>query len=86
MLAILTEGLRRLKHLGHAKQARPELRHPCQQRPVNPAQSTARRRMPQCDGKLMTKKKVLGFKPAPRLEQVGDEHSKRVQHSKHRSQ
>jgi hypothetical protein len=26
----------------------------------------------------MTEKKVLGFKPVPRLEQVGGEHSKRV--------
>jgi hypothetical protein len=28
---------------------------------------------------------ALGFKPAPRLEQVGDEHSERVQDRKHRS-
>jgi hypothetical protein len=27
---------------------------------------------------LMAEKKVLGFKPVPRLEQVGGEHSKRV--------
>jgi hypothetical protein len=41
--------------------------------------------MLQCDGKLMTKEKALGFKPTPQPEQIGDEHSKRVQHSKHRS-
>ncbi len=34
--------------------------------------------MPQGDVELMTEKKVLGFKPIPRLEQVGGEHSKRV--------
>jgi hypothetical protein len=33
---------------------------------------------------MMTEKKVLGFKLPPRLEQVGDEHSKRVQNRKHR--
>jgi hypothetical protein len=27
----------------------------------------------------MAKKQVLGFKPPPRLEQVNDEHSERVQ-------
>jgi hypothetical protein len=32
----------------------------------------------------MTEKKVLGFKPAPRLEKVGDKHSERVQDLKHR--
>jgi hypothetical protein len=32
----------------------------------------------------MTEKKVLGFKLPPRLEQVGDEHSERVQDRKHR--
>jgi hypothetical protein len=32
--------------------------------------------MPQGDAELMTEKQVLGFKPAPRLEQGDDEHSK----------
>ena len=35
---------------------------------------------------LMPEKKVLGLKPAPRLEQVGNEHSERVQDRKHRTQ
>jgi hypothetical protein len=39
---------------------------------------------PHCDIQLMTEKQILGFKPAPRLEQVGDEHPKRVQERKHR--
>ncbi len=76
----------RLNHLGRAKQARPEPCHPYQQCPVNPAQSKTRRRMPQCDVDLMTEEKVLGLKPAPRLEQVGDEHSELVQDCKHRHQ
>jgi hypothetical protein len=42
------------------------------------------RRLPQSDVKLMTQKKVLGFKQAPRLEQIGDKHSERVQDRKHR--
>jgi hypothetical protein len=32
--------------------------------------------LPQGDADLMTEKQVLGFKPAPRLEQGDDEHSK----------
>jgi len=71
------DGLR-LNHLGRAKQARPEPCHPYQECPVNPAQSKTRRHTPQGDVELMTEKKVLGFKPVPRLEQVGGEHSKRV--------
>jgi hypothetical protein len=38
---------------------------------------------PQSDGELMTEKQILGFKPAPRLEQVSDEHSERVHDRKH---
>jgi hypothetical protein len=71
------DGLR-LNQMGRAKQARPEPCHPYQQCPVNPAQSKTRPHTPQGDVELMTEKKVLGFKPVPRLEQVGGEHSKRV--------
>ena len=69
----------RLDHLGHAKQAGPEPCHPYQQCPINPAQPKTRWRTPQNDIELMTEKKVLGFKPASRLEQVCNENSKRVQ-------
>jgi hypothetical protein len=31
-------------------------------------------------------KQIVSFKPAPRLEQVGDKHSERVQDCKHCSQ
>jgi hypothetical protein len=34
-------------------------------------------RAPQKDDELMTKEEVLDFKPASRLEQIGDMHSKR---------
>ncbi len=52
--------------------------HRDQQRPVTAAQSRTRRRTPQGDVELMAKKQVLGFQPAPRLEQVDHEHSERV--------
>jgi len=31
----------------------------------------------------MTKKEVLGFKPAPRLEQIGDDRPKHLENRKH---
>jgi hypothetical protein len=34
----------------------------------------------------MAEKQILSLKPTPRLEQVGDEHSKRVHDRKHRTQ
>jgi hypothetical protein len=34
----------------------------------------------------MAEKQILSLKPASRLEQVGDEHSKRAQDRKHRAQ
>ena len=34
----------------------------------------------------MAEKQILNLKPAPRLEQVGDKHAKRVEDRKHRSQ
>jgi hypothetical protein len=42
------------------------------------AQSKTRRCPPQSDVQLMAEKQILGFKPASRLEQIGDEHSERV--------
>jgi hypothetical protein len=32
----------------------------------------------------MPKKEILDFKPAPRLEKVGDKRSKQMEHGKHR--
>jgi hypothetical protein len=40
---------------------------------------------PQGNIELMSKKKVLDFKPAPRLEQIGDIHSKQMEDGKHRA-
>jgi hypothetical protein len=48
-------------------------------------QSKTRRRTPRDDAELMTEKQVLGFKLAPRLEQVGDEHSERAKDCKHQA-
>src|SRR3974390_3384424 len=44
------------------------------------------RRTPQGDAELMAKEQVLGFKPAPRLEQIDDESAERVQDCQHRPQ
>jgi hypothetical protein len=38
-------------------------------------QSKTRRRPPQSNDQLMAEKQILSLKPAPRLEQVGDEPS-----------
>ena len=76
------DGLR-LNHLGRAKRTRPEPGHPYQQRAVNAVQSETRRRSSQCNIELMTEKQIFGFKPALRLEQIGDEHSERVKTCKH---
>ena len=40
--------------------------------------------VPQGDIELMSKKQILDFKPAPRLEQVGDKRAKQVKDGKHR--
>jgi hypothetical protein len=76
----------RLNHLRSTEQARPEPGHPYQQRPITAAQSkTTRRRRPQGNIELMMEKQVLSFKPAPRLEHIGNKHSERVQDRKHHS-
>jgi hypothetical protein len=77
------DGLR-LNDLRCTEQARPEPGQPHHQRPVTAAQSKARRRTPQGDAELMAKEQVLGFQPAPRLEQVDDEHFDRMQEREHR--
>jgi hypothetical protein len=68
----------RLNHLGHAEQVRPEPGHPYEQRAVTATQSKTRWRPPQSDVELMAEKQILGFKPASRLAQIGDEYSERV--------
>ena len=76
----------RLHHLGQIKQIGPNPRDPYQQRPVATVQPQTRRRPPQGDVELMTEKQILGFKPASRLEHVGDEYSEPMQDHKHRSE
>jgi hypothetical protein len=76
----------RLNYPGHAEQVRPEQGHPYEQRAISVAQSKTRWCPAQSDVELMTEKQILGFKPVPRLEQVGDEHYERVQDRNHRSQ
>src|SRR5262245_49547312 len=72
-------------HLGQIKQIGPNPRDPCKQRPVTTVQPQTRRR-PRGDVELMTDKQILGFKPASRLEDGGDEPSTRMQDHKHRSE
>ena len=84
--AMPTQDGLRLYHLGRIKQARPELGHPYKQCAITAAKSKTRRCPPQSNVELMAKKQVLGFKPPPRLEQINDEHSERVQDRKHRFQ
>jgi hypothetical protein len=51
--------------------------------PVTAAQSKAGGRASQGNAELMAKDQVLNFKPAPRLEQVDNEHCKRAQDRNH---
>jgi hypothetical protein len=67
----------RLNYLGRTAQARPETGHPYQQRPSPPHSRRRGGARLKTDAELMTEKQVLGLKPAPRLEQIGDEHSGR---------
>jgi hypothetical protein len=46
-------------------------------------QPQARRRPPQGDVELMAEKQILGFEPASRLEQVGDEHCQQMEDREH---
>jgi hypothetical protein len=62
----------RLNHASQTKQAWPEPRHPYQEHPVTTTQPHTLRSTPQGNIELMPKKEILDFKPAPRLEQVGD--------------
>jgi hypothetical protein len=84
--AMPTQDGIRLNHLDRTKQARPELGHPYKQCAITTAKSKTIWRPPQGDVELMSEKQVLGFKPAPRLEQINDEHSERVQDRKHHFQ
>jgi hypothetical protein len=66
----------RLNDSGQTEQARPRPGHQHQQRAITTPQPKTWKSSPQGDVELMTEKDVLDFKPAPRLEQVGDIRSK----------
>ena len=72
-----------LNNLSQTEQAWPEPRHPHQQDPVTPPQPETSWCSPQGDVELMPQKEVLNFKPAPRLEQIGDIHSKQMDDRNH---
>jgi len=67
------------------EKARPKPSHPYQRRPVTGTQLQTVPRTPHANIELMTKKEVLDFKLAPRLEQVGDKMANQLQDSEHRS-
>ena len=81
--AMPTQDGLRLNHLGRTKQVWPETGHPYEQRAIAAAKSW---RTPQSDIELMTEKQILSLKPNPRLENIDDEHSERMQDGKHRFQ
>ena len=84
--AMPTQDGLRLHHLHRIKKARPKPGHPYEKSALASAQSNTPWFAPQSDAQLIAEKQILGFKPSPRLEQIGDEPSERVQDHKHRSQ
>ena len=67
------------------EQVRPKLCHPDQQRPVTASQSRTARCTPQGDIQLVSEKKVLQSKLAPRPEQVADKDCKQMEDRDHRA-
>ena len=61
---MLSQDRRRLNNLDHTKQARPQSRHPNQQRAINAARRQVCLSLPQSDIELMTEKEDLGLKPS----------------------
>jgi hypothetical protein len=74
----------RLHNSSQTQQAWPEPRYPHHQGPVTPPQPQTLRRSSQDNVELVTQKEVLNFKPASRLEQIGDKCSEQVDDRKHR--
>jgi hypothetical protein len=73
-----------LHNSSQSQQVWPAPHHPDYQDPVTPPQPHTFRRSSQDNAQLMTQKEVLKFKPASRLEQIGDKSSKQVDDRKHR--
>jgi hypothetical protein len=74
----------RLDYLHRTKKARRKPGDPYEQHAITAKQSRTRRSASQSDSQLMAEKQILGLKPAPRLEQVDDDHAERAQDRKHR--
>jgi len=74
-----------LNDAGQTEQARPHSGHPKLSSTVTCPKPDTLWGSPQGDVELMTEKKVLDFKPAPRPEQVGDKHSKQLEECEHRA-
>jgi hypothetical protein len=73
-----------LNNSGQTEQARPHSGHPNHQGTVTCPKPGTLWGSPQGDVELMTQKKVLDFKPAWRLEQIGYKRCKQVDDRKHR--
>jgi len=78
-----TQDRVRLDNARQTKQAWPKPSHPYQQCPVAPTELPLRC-TPQGNIELMPKKDILKLKSAPRLEQVGDNCPKQMEHRDHR--
>jgi hypothetical protein len=73
----------RLDHLTQTEQVRPKLCHPDQQRLVIASQSRTAGCMLQGHVQLLSEKKILHFKSAPRPEQVADKGCKQMEDREH---
>src|ERR1035438_4734318 len=78
-----TQDRVRLDNAGQTKQAWPKPSHPYQQCPVAPMELPLGC-TPQGNIELMPKKEILKLNSAPRLEQVGDNCPKQMEHRNHR--
>src|ERR1035441_1074247 len=78
-----TQDRVRLDNAGQTKQAWPKPSHPYQQCPVAPTELPLGC-TPQGNIELMPKKEILKLNSAPRLEQVGDNYPKQMEHRNHR--
>jgi hypothetical protein len=78
-----TQDRVRLDNAGQTEQPWPKPSHPYQQCPVAPTELPLGC-TPQGNIELMPKKEILKLKSAPRLEQVGDNCPKQMEHRNHR--
>ena len=74
----------RLNNSGQTEQTRPHSDHPNHQGTVTCTKTETLRSSPQGDVELMTQEKVLNFKPAGWLEQIGYKRCKQVDDRKPR--